>query len=135
VGAPGAPDGAERVARAGAGAARGGGGVGLKGARTGGAAPDGRVATSSSANPAMGTGGTGDVLSGVIGSLLGQGVPTWEAACLGVYLHAVAGEHIRERLGDAGLMASDLLPEIPRVRRELARQRSSGERRIGFTPR
>jgi len=134
-GSPVGPDAAERVERARSAAARWGVVVVLKGARTVVAAPDGRVATSSSANPAMGTGGTGDVLSGVIGSLLGQGVPTWEAACLGVYLHAVAGEHIRERLGDAGLMASDLLPEIPRVRRELARQRSSGERRIGFTPR
>ena len=64
-----------------------------------------------------------------------QGVPTWEAACLGVHLHGAAGEHIRERLGDAGLMASDLLPELPRVRRELQRQRSSGDRRIGFAPR
>jgi len=44
-------------------------------------------------------------------------------------------EHIRERQGDAGLMASDLLVEIPRVRRELQRQRSSGDRRIGFAPR
>ena len=73
------------------------------------AAPDGRVASSSFANPALGTGGTGDVLAGVIGSLLAQGVPTWEAACLGVHLHGVAGEHIRDRLGDAGLIASDLL--------------------------
>lgn len=134
-GSPVGPDAADRVERARAAAARWGVVVVLKGARTVVAGPDGRVASSTSANPAMGTGGTGDVLSGVIGSLLGQGVPTWEAACLGVYLHAIAGEHIRDRVGDAGLMASDLLPEIPRVRRELARQRSSGERRIGFAPR
>ena len=108
-GAPVGPDPRHRVERASAAAVRWGVVVVLKGARTVVAAPDGRVASSSFANPALGTGGTGDVLAGVIGSLLAQGVPTWEAACLGVHLHGVAGEHLRERLGDAGLMASDLL--------------------------
>ena len=129
------PDDTQRVERASAAASRWGAVVVLKGARTVVAAPDGRVASSSFANPAMGTGGTGDVLSGIIGSLLAQGVPTWEAACLGVHLHGAAGERVRERLGDAGLMASDLLAEIPRVRRDLQRHRSGGERRIGFAPR
>ena len=134
-GGPVGPDARQRVERASAAAIRWGVVVVLKGARTVVAAPDGRVASSAFANPALGTGGTGDVLSGIIGSLLAQGVPTWEAACLGVHLHGSAGEHIRERLGDAGLMASDLLPEIPRARRELQRQRSGGDRRIGFAPR
>ena len=134
-GGPVGADAEQRVERASAAAVRWGVVVVLKGARTVVAAPDGRVARGTFANPAQATGGTGDVLSGIIGSLLAQGVPTWEAACLGVYLHGAAGEHIRERLGDAGLMASDLLPEIPRVRRELQRQRSSGDRRIGFAPR
>lgn len=134
-GAPVGPDAAPRVERASAAAIRWGVVVVLKGARTVVAAPDGRVASSSFANPAMGTGGTGDVLAGIIGSLLAQGVPTWEAACLGVYLHGAAGDHVRERVGDAGLLASDLLPEVPRVRRELQRQRSAGDRRIGFAPR
>jgi len=134
-GGPVGPDAAVRVERASAAAVRWGVVVVLKGARTVVAAPDGRVASSSFANPALGTGGTGDVLAGIIGSLLAQGVPTWEAACLAVYLHGTAAEHFRERLGDAGLLASDLLPEIPRVRRELQRQRSTGDRRIGFAPR
>jgi ADP-dependent NAD(P)H-hydrate dehydratase / NAD(P)H-hydrate epimerase len=134
-GAPVGPDAGHRVERASAAAIRWGVVVVLKGARTVVAGPDGRVASSSFANPALGTGGTGDVLAGVIGSLLAQGVPTWEAACLGVHLHGVAGEHIRDRMGDAGLMASDLLGELPRVRRELQRHRSSSERRIGFAPR
>ncbi len=134
-GAPVGPDAAQRVERASAAAGRWGTVVVLKGAHTVVAAPDGRVASSSVANPALGTGGTGDVLSGIIGSLLAQGVPTWEAACLGVYLHASAGDRVRERLGDAGLLASDLLAEIPRVRRELQRQRTGGDRRIGFAPR
>jgi ADP-dependent NAD(P)H-hydrate dehydratase / NAD(P)H-hydrate epimerase len=134
-GAPVGPDATQRVQRASAAAIRWGVVVVLKGARTVVAAPDGRVASSAFANPALGTGGTGDVLAGIIASLLAQGVPTWEAACLGVHLHGVAGEHVRERLGDAGLLASDLLPEVPRARRELQRHRSSGDRRIGFVPR
>jgi len=134
-GAPVGPDAQDRVERASTAAIRWGAVVVLKGARTVVAAPDGRVASSSFANPALATGGTGDVLAGIIASLLAQGVPTWEAACLGVHLHGVAGEHVRERLGDAGLLASDLLAEIPRVRRELQRHRSTGDRRIGFAPR
>ncbi len=134
-GAPVGPEAAQRVARASAAAIRWGAVVVLKGARTVVAAPDGRVASSTFANPALGTGGTGDVLAGIIASFLAQGVPTWEAACLGVHVHGVAGEHVRERLGDAGLLASDLMPEVPRVRRELQRHRSASERRIGFTPR
>ena len=77
----------------------------------------------------------GDVLAGVIASLLAQGLGPWDAARLGVHLHATAGEHVRERLGDAGLLASDLLPELPRVRRHLARiaERRAPERRpLGF---
>jgi len=132
-GAPVGPTDADRCERARAAAARWGVVVVLKGARTVVAAPDGRLATAPFANPALATGGTGDVLAGVIGSLLGQGVPTWEAACLGVHLHGTAGERVRERIGDAGLVASDLLAELPLARRDLARR--GGERRIGFAPR
>jgi NAD(P)H-hydrate epimerase len=123
----------DRRERARAAAARWGVVVVLKGARTVVAAPDGRVAWAPFANPALGTGGTGDVLAGVIASLLAQGVPTWEAACLGVHLHGTAGERVRERSGDAGLLASDLLPEIALARRDLARR--GLDRRIGFAPR
>ncbi|MGH2407726.1 MAG: NAD(P)H-hydrate dehydratase [Candidatus Limnocylindrales bacterium] len=114
----------------------------LKGARTviaGGAAPatgggSARAFVAPFTNPALGTGGTGDVLSGVIGALLAGGLAPFEAACLGVYVHGSAGEVVRERLGDAGLMASDLPDEIARVRRRLAgmaERRRSG-RRLGF---
>jgi NAD(P)H-hydrate epimerase len=132
-GRPVGPTDEDRRDRAREAAARWGAVVVLKGPRTVVAAPDGRIAWASFANPALGTGGTGDVLSGVIASLLGQGVPTWEAACLGVYLHGAAGERIRERLGDAGLLASDLLVELALARRDLARRAS--DRRIGFAPR
>jgi NAD(P)H-hydrate epimerase len=105
----------------------------LKGAGTVIAAPDGRVVAAPFEVPALGTGGTGDVLAGVIASLIGQGLAAFDAAALGVYLHARAGEHVSEALGDAGLMATDLLPAIPRVRRHLSRWRDR-ERgsRLGF---
>ena len=129
------PDVVERAERARAAAALWGHVVVLKGARPVVAAPGGETVMADHANPALGTGGTGDVLAGVIASLLAQGLRPWDAARLGVHLHGVAGEHVRERLGDAGLLASDLLPELPRVRRHLARlaERRTPERRtLGF---
>ena len=64
----------------------------LKGARTVIAAPDGSAAIAPFENPALATGGTGDVLAGAIGSLLAQGLAPFAAARLGVYLHGVAGD-------------------------------------------
>ncbi len=87
----------------------------LKGAHTVVAMPDGRAAVSPFANPALASAGTGDVLSGAIAGLLAQGLERFAAASCGVYLHGLAGEHIREAQGDAGLQASDLLPELPRT--------------------
>lgn len=92
----------------------------LKGAKTVIAAPDGRAAVSPFENPALASGGTGDVLSGTIGALLAQRLDVFEAAQLGVYLHAMAGEAVRERIGDAGLLASDLTGELPLARKKLA---------------
>jgi NAD(P)H-hydrate epimerase len=68
---------------------------------------------------ALGTAGTGDVLSGVIGGLLAQRLQPWDAASAGVYLHGLAGERAAKRYGPDGLMAGDLLPELPRVLRKL----------------
>lgn len=95
----------------------------LKGAHTVVAAPDGRVAVALFANSALATAGSGDVLAGLIGALLAQDVEPFDAACLGVYLHGMAGERISERLGDSGLLASDLPYEIAVARYELARDR------------
>jgi hydroxyethylthiazole kinase-like uncharacterized protein yjeF len=87
----------------------------LKGARTVVAHPDGRLSEDPHEVPALASGGTGDVLSGVIGGLIAQGLDPFAAAVTGVYVHASAGRRISERLGDSGLLASDLLPEIPVV--------------------
>jgi NAD(P)H-hydrate epimerase len=92
----------------------------LKGAKTVVAAPDGSIAVAPFENPALATGGTGDVLAGVIAALLAQGLAPFDAARLGVYLHGQAAEAVSERLGDAGLLASDLPEAIPHVRRRLA---------------
>jgi NAD(P)H-hydrate epimerase len=106
----------------------------LKGARTVVAAPDGTVAVAPFENPAMASGGTGDVLAGTIGALLAQGMAPFDAARLGVYLHGLAGEAVRERIGDAGLLAGDLPDALPIGRRRLARiaERERKGRRLGF---
>ena len=91
----------------------------LKGACTVIASPDGRAKVSPVATAALATGGTGDVLAGIIGALLAQKLDPFDAASCGVYLHGRAGEILEEEMGDAGSAASDLLPLIPRVIREL----------------
>jgi NAD(P)H-hydrate epimerase len=109
----------------------------LKGARTIIADPDGSAAIAPFENPALATGGTGDVLAGAIGSLLAQGLAPFSAARIGVYLHGVAGEAGRERFGDAGLLASDL-PEglaIARKRLVASAERRAPGRQLGFTAR
>ena len=85
----------------------------LKGAHTVIASPGHPARIAPFANPALATGGTGDVLSGIIVSLLAQGLTPPSAAACGVYLHALAGRAVSERLGQAGLVASDLLDAIP----------------------
>ncbi len=91
----------------------------LKGAHTVVAHPDGSAMMSPFANPALATAGTGDVLAGAIAGLLAQGLSLKDAAQLGVYLHALAGEKVSDELGDTGVLASDLLPALPRAIRGL----------------
>jgi hydroxyethylthiazole kinase-like uncharacterized protein yjeF len=85
----------------------------LKGAGTVVAVPDGRVFINSSGNPGMATGGTGDVLTGMIGGLLAQGFTSGQAACMGVYLHGLAGDLAAKEKGEAALIAGDLIEKIP----------------------
>ncbi len=127
-------DDAARVTAASDAARRWGQIVVLKGARTVVAAPDGRLARATFENPAMAAGGTGDVLSGTIGALLAQHLDPFDAARLGVFLHGTAGEAVRDRLGDAGLLASDLPFEIALARKRLTavRARQIAERKLGF---
>ncbi|HXX78472.1 MAG TPA: NAD(P)H-hydrate dehydratase [Ktedonobacteraceae bacterium] len=87
----------------------------LKGACTIIAEPDGRTRINWLANPALATAGTGDVLAGLVVGLLAQQVNPCDAASAAVYLHAAAAELVSEEIGNAGLLASDLLPMIPRV--------------------
>ena len=91
----------------------------LKGAFTVVGFPNGEVRQSPFANPAMATAGTGDVLGGLLSGLLAQEISLNNAAALGVYLHGLAGERVRDKLGDAGMLAGDLLPEIPRAVKSL----------------
>ena len=90
----------------------------LKDARTVTSVPGGRTYLNLSGNSGMATAGSGDVLSGVIGSLMAQGMPPEDAAPLGVYLHGLAGDHTRRRTGERGMMASDLIEGLIQVLRE-----------------
>jgi NAD(P)H-hydrate epimerase len=85
----------------------------LKGARTVVAHPDGRAAICPTGNPGMATAGTGDVLTGMIVGLLAQGLDPWDAACAGTYLHGLAGDLAAARLGSAGMIAGDVIEQIP----------------------
>ena len=87
----------------------------LKGAQTLVAAPDGRVSLNPTGNPALASGGTGDVLTGLIGGFLAQGLAPWDAARLGVYLHGLAADDFVARHGPRGLIAGDLLRNFPDV--------------------
>ncbi|MCA9555042.1 MAG: NAD(P)H-hydrate dehydratase [Myxococcales bacterium] len=81
----------------------------LKGASTVVASPDGEVAVVVCGNPGMATGGTGDVLAGVVGSLLAQGVEPVLAARAAAHLHALAGDRAAEEVGETALLAEDVL--------------------------
>jgi ADP-dependent NAD(P)H-hydrate dehydratase / NAD(P)H-hydrate epimerase len=85
----------------------------LKGARTVIARPDGLVAICPTGNPGMATAGTGDVLTGMIVGLLAQRVPAWEAACAATYFHGLAGDLASQHLGQPGMLAGDLIDQIP----------------------
>ncbi len=85
----------------------------LKGAHSVVADPDGNVFINPTGNPGMATAGCGDVLSGIIGGLLAQGVEPFEAAIAGVYLHGRAGDIAAHATGTASVMAGDLVRSIP----------------------
>ncbi len=106
---------ADRIGAARNAAARWGVTVLLKGAFTVAAAPDSRVRVLPFANPALATAGTGDVLAGCVAGLLAQGVAPFDAASLGAFIHAAAGQLAAEEIGEAGVIAGDLLPLLPKA--------------------
>lgn len=91
----------------------------LKGANTLVVSPAGQTAISPYANPILATAGTGDILSGVITGLLAQGLGLFDAAAVGVYIHGMAAEMVSREIGDSGMMASDLLPMLPKAIKKL----------------
>ena len=85
----------------------------LKGPGTVGAAPDGRYAVNPTGNDGMAKGGSGDVLAGMLVSLLGQGMDAFDACCAAVYLHGLAGDLAAADKGKRGMTPTDLLEQIP----------------------
>jgi len=124
---------ADRVAAARRAAEETGAVVVLKGHLTLVAIPDvegggeGEVYVNPTGNPGMATGGTGDVLTGLLAGLLAQGLPAAEAACLAVYLHGLAGDLVAVRRGDRGLAAGDLVEALPVAFRALALAAEPGD--------
>ena len=92
----------------------------LKGARSLVADPDGRVCINPTGNPGMASGGMGDVLSGVIGGLLAQGYPPYDACRLGTFLHGAAADTWVRARGEAGLLARDVIDGLPETLRSLS---------------
>jgi len=92
-----------------------------------------RLFTNTTGNPGMATGGTGDVLTGVIAALLAQGLSPFDAAVLGVHAHGLAGDIAAAALGEVSLIASDLLDALPAAFIELAQQRKGPRQGSGTT--
>ena len=91
----------------------------LKGAHTVVASPDGRATVLPFATPALATAGTGDVLAGTLVAMLAQGLRAYDAALAGAYLHGLAGEIAQREVGDAGVVAGDLLTRLPVALRQV----------------
>ncbi len=85
----------------------------LKGAHSAICTPSGQVFFNSTGNPGMATGGSGDVLTGVLTALIAQGYSTTEACLIGVFVHGLAGDLTKEKLGTTSLIASDMVDALP----------------------
>jgi len=87
----------------------------LKGHRTVIAAPDGEVFVNTTGNPGMAKGGSGDVLAGIITSLIGQGIPPIRAAYIGVWMHGAAGDAARDAFGEYSMTPTDMLDTLKSI--------------------
>jgi NAD(P)H-hydrate epimerase len=87
----------------------------LKGAGTVIAAPDGKIAINPTGNPGMGSGGMGDILTGIIGGLLAQGYDAWDAARLSVFAHGHASDQLAKVKGRWGYLASEVADWMPQL--------------------
>jgi NAD(P)H-hydrate epimerase len=92
----------------------------LKGQRTIVAEATGRAAVNPTGNPGMATGGTGDVLSGILGALLARGLDAWGASAAGTYVHGLAGDAAAADRGEESMVAGDLVAALPRAILRLA---------------
>ena len=93
----------------------------LKGHQTLVAEPDGRVYVNPTGNPGMASGGTGDVLGGMVAAFLARDIDPVDSACAAVYIHGLAGDLLKEEMGDTGLTAGDLAERIPAAIQRLRR--------------
>jgi NAD(P)H-hydrate epimerase len=91
----------------------------LKGAATVTAEPGGEVVVNPTGGPALGSGGTGDVLTGMVAAYLAQGLAPLEAAALAAWVHGAAADRLSRELGGAGLLAGELAAEVPAAMEEL----------------
>ena len=99
----------------------------LKGAGTVVANREGFAIINPTGGANLATGGSGDVLTGLVAALLAQGVEAFEAAALGAYIHGWAGDRIARRRGDSGLMAGELAEEIPQAMQALRQEEEEAE--------
>ena len=107
----------------------------LKGSQTLIASPEGELWHNESGSRALGTAGSGDVLAGVIGGLLAQGLSAANAAIWGVFLHARAGEEVAQDVGEDGALASDFVARLPGIQKHLRAQTQSKTRQsFGLRP-
>lgn len=106
----------------------------LKGAATVIAAPDGRLAVNPTGGPALGSGGTGDVLLGMVTGLLAQGLAAFEAGTLAAWLHGFAADRLAESTGPAGLLAGDLARAIPEAAQALRSRAGAARTEGGLAP-
>jgi len=93
----------------------------LKGHKTIAASPNSKTYVNNTGNPGMASGGTGDILTGIIASLLGQGIAPFKAASLGVYVHGLAGDLAKKEKGETSLVATDLLNKLPLAFKKIAK--------------